>query len=306
MVIIVCNIARIAGLSYHNTMDATWETFWQYISASIGLILTSVAAFRSLFVSHRIGNNRQEISDLEALRRLYAKIKQVFKKTFSIQQWRTGLWYSNERHTSKDLEAHAGRDWGKIEHGTITGLRSFIREYRHMPATVSEIMSSQIREEVDDHIDKCSLLVDTVAGSCSYNDVANNDGGSRHGKMLAQTESHRHDKILVSQGSSKHDKMLAREATEEQDKILAINGNNENGALILNKPARVRHEPKRYGDDSILETNDSNFGTSSRWLQDSANAKARPKARIGFMSKIKCGGLVFSAGFKAERYRAEE
>ena len=293
----VCTIARISGLSYHGTVDATWETFWQYMSASIGLVLTSVAAFRSLYLSHRRGNRQQDFSDLEALRRIYTKVKQAFRSTFSIQKWGTGLSHSKDSDASKDLEAHAGRHWGKIEHGSITGLRSFIREYRHTPATVSEIMSSQIREDVDEHTDKFTLPANTVAGSCSYDEVANKDGGGRQEKMLAQKDNHRYDKILVSKGSRKHDKMLTREATGEQDKILAIDGSDKYGALILKKPAKVRHEPKRFGDDSVLETNDSNFNT---------NGKAKPRARIGIMSKIKCGGLVFSAGFKAERYREEE
>ena len=40
-------------------------------------------------------------------------------------------------------------DLGKIEHGTFTGLRTFIDEYQRTPNTASDVMSSQIGEEVD-------------------------------------------------------------------------------------------------------------------------------------------------------------
>ena len=260
----VCTIARISGLSYHSTVDAIWETFWQYMSASIGLILTSVAAFRSLFVSHRRNHSPQDFSDLEALRRLYAKVKQALRRTFSMQHWGTRLWYSNDSDTSKDLEAHAGRDWGKIEHGTITGLRSFIREYQRPPATESEIMSSYTREGVGHYTGTFPLRDNTVASSCRYDDIASIDGSGQHERILAQKDKHREDKIPFSKESRRYDKMLTRGGTETQDKLLAIDGSAKCEAPIINKPANVRNDRYRSGDDSVFATSDFHFGTGSR------------------------------------------
>lgn len=270
----VCTVARIFGLSYHNTVDATWETFWQYMSASIGLILTSVAAFRSLFVSHRRNHDPQEFLDLEVLQRLYARMKQALRRAFSIQHWGTDLRHLNDSETSKDLEAHAGRDWAKIEHGTITGLRSFVHAYRHTPATVSEVMSSQTRKDDNDYTETWPLPDDAVAGSCSYDDIASHDG---HKKTLVPNNDHRYDKIPVSKASPNDYNMLAWEGAETQDKILAINGSEKHEAPILDKPAKVWSGPNRFCDDSVLATDDSSRDTGPRLFQGNAKGKAKPK-----------------------------
>ena len=249
----ICTIARTSGVSYHDVVDTTWLTFWQYMSASIGLILTSITTFRSLFVSYRRGPSPQEFSDLEAVRRLCTKVKQALRRTFSTQYLGTGSWYSNDSNVGKNLGAHAGKDGGKIEHGSITGLRSFIRQYRHTPTTASETISSQIREDVDDHAETFSLPDSTIASSCTYDDLASHCGGSRHDLC----------------------------GTELQDKVPATDGCERYGELIINKPSKVRTDPNWSGDDSFLATSDSNLERGRRWRQGDSNGKAKPKTAFG-------------------------
>ena len=317
----VCTIMRISGLVYYNTVDAAWETFWQYVSASIGLTLTSIAAFRSLFVSHHISHRQQETSDLRFLRLLYAKVKQALSRTFSIQLWRTRAWYSKNSDSSQTGNADRRMDLGNIERGTITGLQTFIHQYQRTPATASQVMYSQTGKEVDEY-EETWLSPDHVAaigspGSRRQDKIIGHDRSERHEKILAHKESRRQDKILAHKESRKHDKMLnsqesrkydkmpKEQENDDPDKILAINGNNESD-MGLAKPGRVRRAPDHLGNRSVITTGDSEFNESGAWLRGSASERMTPKTRVGLMSKMKCGGIVFSAGFKAERYKEAE
>ena len=293
----VCTVMRISGLSYYNTVDATWETFWQYVSASIGLTLTSVAAFRSLFISHQVSHRQHETSDFEFIWLLYAKIKQALRRTFSIQSWRTRTWYSKDSDTTRNSDANQDMGLGEIERGTITGLRTFIHQYQRTQVTASQVMYSQTGKEVDD--DKtwpspANVLVRGAVDNRGRNQVPGSDGSGRHEKILGHKESRR-------------DKMLTRQESRQNYKVLAANSSNEYDTTLA-RPKKVRSAPiHNHGNRSVVTaTGDSEFDGSSRWLGGSASGKMTPKTRVGMMSKMKCGGIVFSAGFKAERYREKE
>ncbi|KAI4163184.1 MAG: hypothetical protein LQ342_003117 [Letrouitia transgressa] len=294
---------RISGLSYYNTVDATWETFWQYVSASIGLIMTSIAAFRSLFISHHVSHRQQEISDFENIWLLYARIRQALRRIFGIQPWKLRIRHSKNSDTSECSSADQAMDLGKIERGTITGLRTFIHQYQRTPTTASQVMYSQTGKEVDERKETWPLP-DKVAvrglASHRHDKIPSNEGSGSHNKMLAHKESRKYDKMLHSQESRKHDKILDTLDPCEYDKVLAINGSGNSGTALA-RPEQVRNAPTR----SVVTTGDSEFDGSSSWLRGSASGKVTPKTRVGIMSKMKCGGFVFSAGFKAERYRED-
>ncbi|KAA8642706.1 hypothetical protein EYZ11_011884 [Aspergillus tanneri] len=55
-VLVALSITRVAGLEYHDVVDAVWETYWQTLSAELGVFLAAASTFRSFFVSQR--NNR--------------------------------------------------------------------------------------------------------------------------------------------------------------------------------------------------------------------------------------------------------
>lgn len=321
VVVMACTIARICGLSYYNTVDASWETFWQYMSASLGLTLTSIAAFRSLFVSHRVSHRRQETSDLEALRLLYARVTRALRRTFSFHSWETRGWPSKGGDNRAALDTDGHIDLGKIERGTITGLRSFIHRYQPMPATASDFMSSQIVEEVGERHDTWPLpnqiAVQAVPADHMHGKPSSINESGRHEKMPTSEESRRHHKILAHKGSRRHDKMLNSQESRRQDKMLTrqetdthekdlVMDDNGKYDLALTRPAKVRNLPVSRGESSVLATGDSGFDGSGHWFRGSANGKIPPKTRVGIMSKMSCGGFVCSAGFKAERYRDEE
>ena len=250
---------------------------------------------------------------------LCAKVKDAFRRAFSLRPLGTGAWYSSGNVTNRgsDANVNAGMDLGKIERGTITGLRTFMDEYQRTPGTASDIMSSQIREESDDLEEACPLSDQTaiggIPGSRRQDKFRDLDGSGRHDKTIAHRDSRRHDKILAhkesrkydkmlnSQESRKRDKMLIRQKNDEHDKVLAIeNGDEHNTTLSI--PAKVRRTPIRHDEESVLLTGDSTFDGSGRWLRRSANRKQAPKTRVGMISKMTCGPFIFSAGLKAEKY----
>jgi len=49
--LIIFTTIRVSGLENHGQVDPIWLTFWQLLSAGIGLILTAMTAFRTLCVA---------------------------------------------------------------------------------------------------------------------------------------------------------------------------------------------------------------------------------------------------------------
>lgn len=54
--LITITLVRASGLTYRGYVDNVWEIYLQFISAEVGLILTSLSAFRTLFVAHPVQN----------------------------------------------------------------------------------------------------------------------------------------------------------------------------------------------------------------------------------------------------------
>ena len=331
IVVMVCTIARISGLSYHETVDATWETFWQFEAASLGLTLTSVAAFRSFFVTYRVSHNQQEVSDFEALRLLWAKLDQMLRRAFSTPSLKTSAWYTQHIKASdadRSPNGNAGMGLGDIERGTITGLRTFIQDYERAPTSASEIMSSQIIEEIDETRETWPLPNNVAIGqpaagrkdhtapyrqqsdryrktlvqknSLGDGKIVAHKGSRRHDKELALRTDRRDDKILNSQDSWQRDKMTIMRPDDQHSGIFAIDPG-DNFDIELSRPKAVCNLPTKPASRSIIATGDSDFDYG-HWTRGNRDGKPPAKTKLGMMSKIKCGGLVFSAGFKAERF----
>lgn len=59
IVIIAVTIIRASGIRQGTTIDSVWETYWQVISAEVGLIMTSATAFRTFYVARSVAQQRQ-------------------------------------------------------------------------------------------------------------------------------------------------------------------------------------------------------------------------------------------------------
>lgn len=143
---------RVVGLRHNGKIDSVWEVYWQYIATATGLSVTTVTAFRSLFISNQ-GNRRdvrqQQGSQSHGLS--FTRIKSLLKNIFSIRYWHFTSKSSRDGDITLCSEARPNVELGKVERGTITGLRSFIRNYGRTKTTPSQLMLSRTTEEVSQH-----------------------------------------------------------------------------------------------------------------------------------------------------------
>ncbi|PWY71379.1 hypothetical protein BO83DRAFT_427980 [Aspergillus eucalypticola CBS 122712] len=51
VVMIILSIVRVSGLVYRDIVDTVWETYWQFLSAEVGVFLAAAVSFRSFFVA---------------------------------------------------------------------------------------------------------------------------------------------------------------------------------------------------------------------------------------------------------------
>ncbi|PLB54899.1 hypothetical protein P170DRAFT_483688 [Aspergillus steynii IBT 23096] len=51
VIMIILSIVRVSGLVYRGFIDSIWETYWQFLSAEVGVFLAASIAFRSFFTA---------------------------------------------------------------------------------------------------------------------------------------------------------------------------------------------------------------------------------------------------------------
>lgn len=307
IVVIICAIIRIAGLRYKDTVDAVWETYWQYVAASIGLTMTSVSAFRTLFISHQVGPKRAEwTQDFKYCWLLYTSVKRALKRAFTFESWRSKTASSKASSDKGRPSFDSDLELGSIERGNITGLRTFIREYHSTPLSASQVMQSGTIEEPDEHeeIKARSDRMLAMGRNSGRNHVrtATNEGSGRHYKMLANEGSRKPKKISSINESGRHNKIVAYDRSEKQNKMLADEGSGKFDKVLV-RPERARRSSYT---NSYLPGRDA-FDRDAYSVSTRSNGTIQqiPKTKVGFMSTLQCGGLVFSAGIKAERYEEE-
>lgn len=101
VIMIILSIVRVCGLVYHDLVDTVWETYWQFLSAEIGVFLASAVSFRSLFVSQNRSNSGPNYS-----------VKRLFKESFHSPKRRNTMsvsdsWLDSSESEMKSLPKHA-------------------------------------------------------------------------------------------------------------------------------------------------------------------------------------------------------
>ncbi|KAL9618969.1 MAG: hypothetical protein Q9160_006363 [Pyrenula sp. 1 TL-2023] len=158
MLVIMCTIIRAAGIRSGKAVDFVWEVYWQYIAASLGLSMMAATAFRSLFVSHRNSLRQdQQASDTQHRRFSYANVKSAFSKFFSVGSWRLSSRPSKDITTTTGSSQDPDVELGKIERGTITGLRTFMGGFGWTKTTASQMMRTQPLNETSEYHDSWPL-----------------------------------------------------------------------------------------------------------------------------------------------------
>ena len=139
---IAVTLTRASGLVKDHTIDATWEVFWQYMSAQVGLILSTATAFRTFFVAR--SRRSPEVTNHAAwYRNLLQRLTQMLGST----RWTHGRnpKSPSSPNTSNDSNEHSEEMMAlpQIPQPTMTGIRTYIRGIGKRAWTPSQIMASR-------------------------------------------------------------------------------------------------------------------------------------------------------------------
>ncbi len=61
--IIIIATIRVPGLKFHGTFDIIWLLIWQHIQACVAVIMISLTAFRSVYVSSQTSRAHKELAN---------------------------------------------------------------------------------------------------------------------------------------------------------------------------------------------------------------------------------------------------
>ena len=141
---IIVALVRASGLRTSKAIDSVWGTYWQFISAEVGLIMTAVTAFRTLFISR---SERSRQSPRRAWH-WYAKSKGLLKRTLIPGAWRSNFADKSVRGSKEP--SYKAAELPNIPRATITGIRTFINRRGKTQTGPSQIMHSEIMDDNDD------------------------------------------------------------------------------------------------------------------------------------------------------------
>ena len=144
ILLIAITLIRASGLKSHGFMDSVWEIYWQFISTEVGLILTSLTAFRTLFVAHTVPKPAGS-----AKRSFYTYKKRLLGQLDRFYTWSQQRSKPNSKVLTLDGDNgnHGIEELVEVPKGTMTGLRSFINGRGRSAGSISGILASGTREE---------------------------------------------------------------------------------------------------------------------------------------------------------------
>ena len=103
VLMVALTITRISGLKFKGNFDTIWETYWLILAAEVGIMLTSIAAFRAFFVSRSNRNRDRGSQPLGARMQWCHQEKRYLKDRFSFSLWRSN---SRVQELSRGYEAN--------------------------------------------------------------------------------------------------------------------------------------------------------------------------------------------------------
>ena len=132
-VMVVASITRLAGMSFNDSMDITWEIYWTWVEGCVAVIMASAVAFRTLFIQDHNKNPAQ-------------------RKPAPFPSIRHRFQHNCKRSHQANLEEGDLADLPQIPTATFSGLRGFIRRHNRS-AGETTILSSE-----------CDIVHDTMTG----------------------------------------------------------------------------------------------------------------------------------------------
>ena len=189
---IALTLTRVSGIVAGDAIDATWGTYWQYLSAEVGLLMSTATAFRTFFVSR--GTRRHEERPhatwyTNLLRRLKSVVSSI--RTRSRRQ--------GTKFSSSDGFGERNEDVGglpQIPRPAMTGIHTFIRRNGRSSWAPSHFMTSRgARGSMPSQI-LLSRSVDVDVEVEEGWPKSNYTYGGYHGDVRAQSASNQ-DKAVV-------------------------------------------------------------------------------------------------------------
>ncbi|MCJ1349761.1 hypothetical protein MMC31_008002 [Peltigera leucophlebia] len=146
---VLVTIARISGNLMGGLVDIEWEFFFIIIAGEIGVILTALTAFRTLFVSRHKGDNRGARKLPELRTQPHSRSGYLLKLLVTPSLWRSKMRAQSVSggYAANEYDHSPSGNLPDIPRAHVTGVRTFIDRCGRGTNT-SHIMESQaIKEE---------------------------------------------------------------------------------------------------------------------------------------------------------------
>ena len=151
IVMIIVTLIRASGLRSGDRVDSVWETYWQFISAETGLIMTAVTAFRAFFLSRNDPGGVNHQSPSLGTKAWYMKAKRLVRRVATPRSWHSKLGSGEDSgKESRKYSSESTAELPEIPRATMTGIRTYINHQRITTVDGSRIMRSETGSEDGD------------------------------------------------------------------------------------------------------------------------------------------------------------
>ena len=137
VILIAVTIIRSTGTRFSSgVMDTSWQTYWIYISAEVGLILSSSVAFRSFFVKRK-----QRRYTIPRKSRWYTGSLRQKKMSPLIWTWRMGSSNKDHFESPNGSPSRGNFKVPNLPVPSATGVRTFInsqQQPKYQPAQITQ------------------------------------------------------------------------------------------------------------------------------------------------------------------------
>ena len=133
LVMIIVALTRISAYRLRGVIDLTWQIFWQHMEGCVAMIMASITAFRTAFITV---DSRRE------------KVKHQGPSYSMRQRLKAKLMFNR----SDEANGSAGQEnLPAVPQATLTGMRTFIRKNNRSAGGTTAIWSEHDHLEEDDH-----------------------------------------------------------------------------------------------------------------------------------------------------------
>lgn len=142
LVMVVFSITRVSKISGASGVDVPWLFFWQFMEASIAVLMGSLTVFRTLLIAESNKSKGSPGSPGEKA----GGGRSPGKSPRSYYSFHHRIRLLGRRREHGDLESQDGSGLPEIPSATMTGLRTFIRRNHRDPGLETGAMLTAISQ----------------------------------------------------------------------------------------------------------------------------------------------------------------